>query len=91
MNADKIKYYDASPNPDHFTKEQIGRVIASLNEDLTKATSSQAIAIWEKEKMQMCDACEELQEVCHGCGYCKEFCPCGEGVRDFDSEYQEKL
>jgi hypothetical protein len=33
MTADKIKYYDASPNPDHFTKEQIERVIEALDTD----------------------------------------------------------
>lgn len=30
MQAKDIKYYDASPNPDHFTKEQIERAIQSL-------------------------------------------------------------
>lgn len=30
MQAKDIKYYDASPKPDHFTKEQIERVIRSL-------------------------------------------------------------
>lgn len=33
MTADKIRYYDASVSPDHFTKEQIDRVVAALGCD----------------------------------------------------------
>lgn len=39
----------------------------------------------------VCPVCEELQELCRHCGYCKEFCTSDESQRDFDSEDQEDL
>lgn len=37
-----------------------------------------------------CWYCEEVKEVCHTDGGCKDCCVCGPESRDFDSEHKEK-